>query len=298
MQTGIEQPPDTTSVFTIWPGSGVPPGAEEWTWHEQTMQAPNFSTPAQMVRNVVNPTLTMLKPSTGNANGTAIIVAPGGAFHFLMMDHEGYEVAQLLTKFGVTAFVLKYRVRHTPENDADMPAFLEELGEKLPHPDQNEINPPVAFPEAEKVRLMSEEDGRQAIRFLRQHAAELGIDPNRIGIMGFSAGGGVAINAVLEHDSLSRPDFAAGIYPGYRIVRPVPDDAPPLFIATADDDQAVSSLSSARLYEAWHKASKPVELHIFANGGHGFGMLKQNLLSDPWIDLFKNWMASLGYISS
>jgi acetyl esterase/lipase len=298
MQTGIEQSPDASSVFTIWPGSGVPPGAEEWTWHEQTMQAPDFSTPNQIVRNVVIPTLTMFKPSTGTANGTAIIVAPGGAFHFLMMDHEGYEVAHWLTKFGVTAFVLKYRVQHTPENDTDMPAFLEELAEKLPHPDLNEINPPVAFPAAEKARLSAEEDGRQAIRFLRQHATELGIDPNQIGIMGFSAGGGIAINVVLEHDSLSRPDFAAGIYPGYRIVTPVPDDAPPIFIAIADDDKPVAPISSARLYEAWHKAGKSVELHIFASGGHGFGMLKQNLLSDVWIDLFTNWMASQGYLSS
>jgi acetyl esterase/lipase len=297
MKTDIEQPPGAAGVFAIWPGSGIPPGSENWTWHEQSMQAPDSSIPSQMVRNVVIPTVTIFKPIAGTANGTAIIVAPGGAFHFLMMDHEGYDVAHWLTRLGVTAFVLKYRVQHTPENDADMPAFLEELGEKLPHPDNMEVNPPMSYPPAEEARLWGEEDGRQAIRFLRQHAAELGIDPNRIGIMGFSAGGGIAINAVLEHDSLSRPDFAAGIYPGYRIVTPVPEDAPPLFIAIADDDKAVAPISSARLYEAWHKAGKPVELHIFASGGHGFGMLKPNLLPDPWIDLFKNWMVSQGYIS-
>jgi len=249
-----------------------------------------------MVRNVVIPTLTLFKPSPDAVNGTAIIVAPGGAFHFLMMDHEGYDVAHWLTNLGVTAFVLKYRVQHTPENDADMPGFLEELGQKLPHPDHLEVNPPTSYPPAEAARLWGEEDGRQAIRFLREHAEEFGIDPNRIGIMGFSAGGGIAINAVLEHDSLSRPDFAAGIYPGYRIVTPVPEDAPPLFTAIADDDRAVAPISSSRLYEAWHKAGKPVELHIFANGGHGFGMNKQDLLSDLWIDLFKNWMNSHGFL--
>jgi len=115
--------------------------------------------------------------------------------------------------------------------------------------------------------------------------------------MGFSAGGGIAVNAALEHDPLSRPDFAAGIYPGYRSVAPVPEDAPPLFIAIADDDDAVAPISSARLYEAWHKTVKSVELHIFANGGHGFGMRKQNLLPDVWIDLFKQWMTANGYIS-
>lgn len=235
-------------------------------------------------------------PAQRDGPGTAVIVAPGGAFHFLMMNHEGYDVARWLAKLGVTAFVLKYRVQHTPEADADMPAFLEELGKKLPIVTQTEIDPPMTYAPAEEARLWGEEDGRQAIRFLRHKATELGIDPHRIGIMGFSAGGGIAINAILEHDSLSRPDFAAGIYPGYRIVMPVPQDAPPLFIVIADDDTAVAPISSARLYEEWHKAGKAVELHIFANGGHGFGLLKQNLLSDMWSDLFRNWLASQGFI--
>jgi acetyl esterase/lipase len=178
-----------------------------------------------------------------------------------------------------------------------MVAFLEKLGENLPHPDKEEVKPPIGFPSLEEARLWAEEDGRQAIRFLRQHATALDIDPNRIGIMGFSAGGGIAINAVLEHDSLSCPNFAAGIYPGYRKVSRVPDDAPPVFIAIADDDELVAPISSARLYEDWHIAGKSVELHIFANGGHGFGMHKQHLLSDPWTELFKHWMASHGYIS-
>jgi acetyl esterase/lipase len=239
----------------------------------------------------------MFKPAAGTANGTAIIVAPGGAFHFLMVDHEGYDLARSLTKLGVTTFVLKYRVQHTPEHDEDMPAFLEELVKNLPAVSQTEVESPTTYRPAEEARLWAEEDARQAIRFLRQNAAELGIDPNRIGIMGFSAGGGIAINAILEHDSLSRPDFAAGIYPGHRIVTPMPEDAPPLFIVIADDDTAVAPISSARLYEAWHKAGKSVELHIFASGGHGFGMLKRNLLSDGWLELFKNWMASQGYIA-
>lgn len=91
------------NVFAIWPGSGIPPGSENWTWHEQSMQAPQSSTPSELVRNVVIPTITMFKPDKNIANGTAIIVAPGGAFHFLMMDHEGYDVARWLTELGVTA---------------------------------------------------------------------------------------------------------------------------------------------------------------------------------------------------
>ncbi|NJM40723.1 MAG: alpha/beta hydrolase [Anaerolineae bacterium] len=296
-KTVAQKHPDASDVFAIWPGSGVPSGSEQWTWHEQTMHVPSSTPPNRMTRNVVMPTVTMFKPAIDLGNGTAIIVAPGGAFHFLMMDHEGYDLAHWLAQLGITAFVLKYRVQHTPENDEDMPAFLEQLTESLPHPDRTAINPPTGHGGAEQARLWGEEDGRQAIRFLRQHAAEFGINPNRIGIMGFSAGGGIAVNAVLEHDALSRPDFAAGIYPGYRIGAPVPPDAPPLFLVIADDDKAVAPISSARLYEAWHQAGKPIELHIFGNGGHGFGTRQQNLLSDSWMMLFKNWLASHGYIS-
>jgi len=105
------------------------------------------------------------------------------------------------------------------------------------------------------------------------------------------------MGAVMQHDAQSKPDFAAGIYPGYRTATTVPADAPPLFLAIADDEILVAPISAARLYEAWHKADKPVELHIFAKGYHGFGMKKQNLLTDSWIDLFKNWLAAQGYLS-
>lgn len=175
-------PPDATELFVIWPDTGIPPGSEEATWHEQAMQPPGSSIPNEMVRNVVIPTLTMFKPAAGTANGTALIIAPGGAFHFLMMYHEGYDVARRLTERGVTAFVLKYRVQHTPENDADMPAFFEEFGKPpVDQPDEIEVDPPGGYPPIEEARPWAEEDGRQAIRFVRQHAAELGIDPNRIG---------------------------------------------------------------------------------------------------------------------
>jgi len=250
-----------------------------------------------MVRNVVIPTVTMFKPAAGTANGTSVIVAPGGAFHVLMVDYEGYDVARWLTEIGVTVLVLRYRVARTPDNDADVPAFTQHLTSVLPHPGPAEENPPVGTEATEEARLWGEEDGRQAIRFVRQHASEWGLDPHRIGIAGFSAGGGVVMGAVMQHDARSRPDFAVGIYPGYRTAVPVPADAPPLFIAIADDDKAVAPISAARLYEAWHKAGKPAELHVFASGGHGFGTKKQNLSSDSWIDLLKGWLAAQGYLT-
>jgi acetyl esterase/lipase len=293
----IDRPADAAGVFAIWPGSGIPPGSENATGHEQTTQAGPSGTQNRMVRNVVIPTVTMYKPTAGAPEGTALIVAPGGGFRFLMVDYEGIDMAHWLVQRGITAFVLKYRVAHTPENDADLPTFLERFHKDLARIDLKSPNPPKVDPEGEAARNLAEEDGRQAIRFVRRHAAEWSIDPNRIGIAGFSAGGGVVMGAVMQHDAQSRPDFAAPIYPAYRTAMPVPADAPPLFIALADDDQLVPPISGTRLYEAWHAAGKSAELHVFSKGKHGFGMKKLNLPSDEWIDLFENWLRAEGYLA-
>lgn len=289
----IQKPEGSGGVFAIWPGT--PPGSEHATWHEQSSQSGPV-VPNRMVRNVAIPTITLFKPASGTANGTAIIIAPGGAFMFLMVDYEGYTMARWLARQGVTAFVLRYRVAHTPDNDADMPAFMQRLMKDLGHTRPTDIGPPHGTPAMEQARLWGEEDGRQAIRYVREHAAEFGIDPHRIGIAGFSAGGGVTMGAVMRHDAQSRPDFAAPIYAAYRTATPVPADAPPLFIALADDDPLVAPIAGPRLYEAWHTAGKSAELHIFDKGGHGFGMNKQNLPSDAWIALFKTWLANQGFL--
>lgn len=295
----IQRPPDAAGVFAIYPGSGVPRGSEKWTWHEQTVQVPGSKVPNRMVRNVVIPTVTMYKPDAGTANRTALIVAPGGAFTFLSLDSEGVDVAHWATQHGITAFLLKYRVAHTPENNADFFAFLPKLFAVLPHPGPTVTTPPTGTQAIEEARNWADKDGLQAIRFVRQHATEWGVDPKRIGIVGFSAGGGIAVDAAMHHTADSRPDFVAGIYPGYRpgVGISVPPDAPPLFIAAADDDVLVAPISGAKLYEAWHEAGKPAALHIFLKGGHGFGMKKQDLPSDSWTNLFKNWLAALGYLS-
>lgn len=249
-----------------------------------------------MVRNVVIPTLTMYKPVAGKANGASVIIAPGGAFRFLMVDYEGVDMARWLVEHGITAFVLKYRLMHTPEDEAAMSDYLRNLGIRLSAADTKSENPP-HYDEATKAAIaIAEEDGRQAIRYVRQHAAEWSLNPHRIGIVGFSAGGGVVMGPVMQHDANSRPDFAAPIYAAYRTATPVPDDAPPLFIVIADDDNLISPNSSARLYMAWHSARKPAELHIFRRGSHGFGMKKQNIPTDRWIDLFYAWLDSSGFL--
>src|SRR6185437_7045757 len=123
-------------------------------------------------------------------------------------------------------------------------------------------------------------------RFVRDHAGDWDVDPARTGIIGFSAGGAVALGAAIVHDAACRPDFVGAIYPAYRGGVPVPADAPPIFLAIADDDKSIAPISTARLYEAWHKLGLPAELHIFGNGAHGFGVGAAGLLSDPWMDLF------------
>ncbi len=284
---------DATGVFAIWP-KNPPPGSETWTWHEQAENRNGN----RMVRNVITPTLTMYKPATQKANGTSVIIAPGGAFRFLMVDYEGVDMARWLVLRGITAFVLRYRLMHTPEDEAEMGRYLQSLSKTLAAGDTTSETPPTYDEPTKATIAVAEEDGRQAIRYVRQHAAEWSLDPHRVGIVGFSAGGGVVMGPVMEHDAASRPDFAAPIYPAYRAATPVPDDAPPLFIVIADDDKLVSPNLSARLYMTWHSARKSAELHIFNRGAHGFGMKKQDLPTDSWTDLFYAWLKSSGFVGA
>jgi acetyl esterase/lipase len=292
-ETRNAEAPDAAGIFRIWPGDGAPKGSEGWTQRETTMQVPWSTLPRRLTRNVVVPTITVFRPDPAKANGAGMIVAPGGAFHFLMIDYEGYDMARWLVARGITAFVLKYRVVRTPDDDAELNDFRTALQARLSHPGPTDTEPPPPGPNDE-VRRLGEEDGRQAVRFIRAHAADWGVDPHRVGIIGFSAGGAVALAAATSAEAASRPDFAAAIYPAYRGGIPVPADAPPLFLAIADDDKSIAPISTARLYEAWHKLSRPVELHIFGNGAHGFGVGAAGLLSDPWMDLFGNWLRAQG----
>jgi len=276
-------------VWRIWPGDGIPPGSESWAWTERTSQVPWTAIPRLYARNVVVPTVTVHRPATGTANGTALVVAPGGAFHFLMMEHEGHDVARWLTQFGLTVLVLKYRLMRTPDDDAQMLDFRNDLQKRLGQPAQTDDAPP-GRDFMREVRVLGEDDGRQAIRFARAHASALGIDPQKIGIIGFSAGGGVAMGAAMVHDAESRPDYAIGIYPAWRAELLAPTNAPPLFLAISNDDRSVAPMSSSRLYDAWHRSGASAELHVFADGGHGWGMDGPGYLSDIWTKLLENWL--------
>jgi acetyl esterase/lipase len=140
-------------------------------------------------------------------------------------------------------------------------------------------------------------DGKLAIKVVRRHASEWRIKPDRIGIMGFSAGGMVTMGVVMDHDKASRPDFAAPIYGGGTGSAKVPEDAPPLFILCASDDQ-LAAIGSARLYSEWKAAGRPVELHLYEKGGHGFGMTPKGLPVDRWIDRYGDWLGQRGLIKA
>jgi acetyl esterase/lipase len=295
LNRGMRLTGDPTEVHRIWPGNGVPPGSEAWDWQERTARVPWSATPRRYTRNVVIPTLTVHRPAAGKANGTALVIAPGGAFHFLMIDHEGHDMARWLTGLGVTALVLSYRLARTPDDDAVMDEFRTEMHVRLRRMRQTD-EPSPERELMQQVREMGEADGRQAIRFVRAQAADWGIDKGRIGIVGFSAGGGVTMGTAMGYDADSRPDYAVGVYPSWRPELTVPRDAPPLFLVISDDDPSVPALTSVRLYEAWHASGAPAELHIFRNGGHGYGMAKEGWLSDIWPTLLERWMRERGLV--
>jgi acetyl esterase/lipase len=262
-------------VLPVWPGAA--PGSESWSYEEQENVGPRDG--ILRISNITRPTLTIYLPDPAIATGTAVVVCPGGGFRYLAFNHEGSDVAQWLNSLGVAAFVLKYRVARTGD-------VVEKDSAKMADRTKNVI--PLAIA-----------DGQQAIRLVRSRAADWGIAKNRIGILGFSAGGYVAVGVALHHDTESRPNFAAPIYPGTPDdVTPSPD-SPPIFLVHADDDKSVpANEHTVRVYEAWKKAGIPAEVHIYSKGGHGFGMRKKGLPVDTWTDRFRDWLAEQGLLKA
>jgi acetyl esterase/lipase len=261
---------------------GPAPGSENWQQEEKTNRSKLWQT--RVVFNVVNPTLTVFQPAESRANGTAVVICPGGGFHALSIDSEGFDVARWLTAKGITCFVLKYRLVACQSDD---PAGeLMNKGRKL----EAAVAPVV------KLALA---DGQAAVAYVRQHAAEYGVHPRRIGILGFSAGGTVAASVAYNYTADSRPNFAAPIYLQYDWTIKtggVPPDAPPLFLLAATDDQVRLAPHSVALYQHWTAAGKSAELHLYSRGGHGFGMRKQGLPSDHWIERFADWLEVQGLL--
>lgn len=253
-------------TLQVWPG--VAPGSESWTQKEITYKNTPLGT---VIIDVVNPTLTAYLPARNKANGTGVIVAPGGACVALAIDLEANKVAESLQKRGVAAFVLKYRT-------------LEKKQDGIPDVDPDQ---------ACKFGMA---DGVQALKVVRQHASEFGISPDRVGFIGFSAGGMVASAALLQPDLQDRPNFAAFIYGApFGVMPPIPSKLPPTFVAWAQDD-TVALGAIVKFYDALRTAGNKPETHIFSSGGHGFGMKKSGATSDRWIDEFYFWLEARGFM--
>ena len=255
---------------------GVAPGSENWTYSEILS-----GTPARpQAQNIVRPVLLYYPADKAGAAGTAMIVAPGGGFRTLMMSYEGADVAKRLNAMGVDAFVLKYRTTYV---NPDAPAAAAGRGPAAPGPQAGQ-----------NVRELAGQDGQQAVRIVRKYAAEFGVLPNRIGMIGYSAGGAVLLSAVYSAAD-SRPDFAAPIYAAGASSTPPPEGAPPLFIAVAADDQSVGYQGSIDLFGAWRKAGLPAELHIFQAGRHGFGTKGGG--ADHYLDRLEEWLKLNGLLT-
>jgi len=236
-----------------------------------------------IVRNVSDATLTAYVPEKGKANGTAVIVAPGGAFHMLSIENEGTAVARWLNGQGVTVFVLKYRLLET---GAEFPLSLMRYLNDLP----------ALRTAVEPLRPLATADGEEAVTWVRANAARYGIRRDRIGLMGFSAGGAVTVWTLLAGKPESRPDFAVAIYPGLLPdAIAAPKSAPPLFVAVADDDKLAHD-DSVRLAEAWQKSGAATRLVTYPSGGHGFGMTKSGKPSDAWPEAMVGWMRAQGLL--
>jgi acetyl esterase/lipase len=271
-------------VVKLWP-SGAPEKPGVSIEPEKRIE-PKNDKDVLRVTNVTEPTLTVFRPPQGiSPNGTAVLVCPGGGYGILALEHEGTQVCHWLNSLGVTAVLLKYRV---PVRDKT-PGF-----EPL-------------------------QDAQRAIGILRRNALQWGINPKRIGILGFSAGGHLAVMAALHPNERTyptdpeqdvadaTPDFLIPIYPAYLVAREdattllptvqITPAAPPICLVHAHDDNgATSAAASALLYMEYKKLKLPAELHIFSTGGHGFGMRKSEKPVSQWPQRVGEWMRSMGLL--
>lgn len=296
--TGLEP----NEIIKLWPDG--PPTRIEGVGAEASYLAPvGVAAQATMLRNVSEPTLSVFRPQ--KPNGVGIVVCPGGGWRILAWEHEGTQVVKWLTARGYTAFLLKYRVRGTPAAQADYEADMAKgmarldltrtaknafrsIGEIAGMVDGG---PGDVLKEA---RAVAADDGRRAVAIVRERAKQCDIDPAKVGMIGFSAGAFLVTDVAMEPKGAPQLAFVAPIYGGETTGKPVPADAPPMFTCIAQDDFLLYRVVEG-LYSDWTDAGKSAELHIYRRGQHGFGMVKQGLPSDRWIEQLHEWLVDLGY---
>ena len=295
-QTNVWQPSPGHTQIPIWPGTA--PDAEPVPGPEyaETTKELYAGRPAIVVNNVSKPTMTVYPPK-GTNTGAAVVVFPGGGYNVLAIDMEGTEVCDWLTSRGITGVLLKYRV------PGSGPAFDWKSGRF--------VNP---------KPTMALQDAQRTLGLLRLNAAELNIDPHKIGVLGFSAGG-YLVAAISTHferayspidaaDKEScRPDFAVAIYPGHMSIAykkdlsklnpgiRVTSQTPPTFLLHAQDDPVDPVEYSLLYYAALKKANVSVEMHLFAEGKHAFGLRRTELPITRWPELAETWLQRIGMTS-
>lgn len=274
--TTIEAPAQPNAIEL---GTGPLPDAETpESWHSQYG--------SKFARNVTVATLTPFLPVPAKASGAAVIVAPGGGFRTLSMENEGWQVAEALATKGVAAFVLKYRLNQTA-------ADLNEFANPTSPRSRSGLRSGRPSPAEMAARIAPQvADANAAFALIRENSEKWHVDPDRIGMIGFSAGAMLTMTTALSGGE-SKPAFIASIYGGLNAVE-VPADAPPLFVAIAADDPLFPV--GFGLIESWRRANRPVELHYFERGGHGFGMYQKSTTSTGWFDAYVRWLGMHGYL--
>jgi acetyl esterase/lipase len=278
----------TPAELRLWPDGA--PGSAHWSIPETVTTTPAGG---RIVTNVREPSLTVYLPDPKIATGAAVVIAPGGALRALSFDNEGVRVAEWLTAHGIAGMVLKYRtLQLDPQAPRGPPPGMPGPGagprQELVIVNAN-ANPAPNDAALNDVLRFAVADAQAALRLVRANAATWHIDPRRVGIMGFSAGGGVAVGTALAPQSDASPDFLVSLYgPALQDVA-VPEHAPPLFIAVGTTHFNVTSGCLA-LFAAWRAAGKPAEIHVYDGVSAGFGMSDRGRPVDRWIDRFHDWL--------
>lgn len=281
-------------VIGLWPDG--PPSRIEGVGDEVAYRARSgVAVGTTFLRNIADPTLTVFPPRAARANGVGVIVAPGGGWTINAWTHEGLDVVRWLAGAGYTAFLLKYRVQASgPDQaafEARMAALDGGLAARLPVARLPRAISELISTEAYlQARAAAADDGRRAIAVVREHARRFGVRADAVGMVGFSAGAFLAVDVALDPRDAPLA-FVGAIYGGETCGAPVPGDAPPLFTVVAQDDVLWKIVEG--LHVDWSNADRPSELHVFARGAHGFGMVRQGLPSDRWSDLFLAWLGDL-----
>ena len=282
----------TAETIRLWPDG--PPFVIEGVGDEVAYPAPaGLPAGTTFLRNISDPTLSVY-PAQGEPNGIGVIVVPGGGWTIHAWDHEGVDVARWLSAEGFTAFLLKYRVQASGDDQAAFEASMAEIDGMLATP-RSAAQLPGAIADLVstdaylRARDAAADDGRRAVAVAREEAERFGVNRGAIGMLGFSAGAFLAVDVALDPraDPLA---FVGAIYGGETRGATVPLDAPPLFTVVAGDDLLRKIVEG--VHHDWSEAGRPSELHVFARGGHGFGMIRQGSPSDRWTDLFVDWLES------